>query len=102
MTFKEFLFGKEEKRDSTLAYPSETLMEAFGVTETASGVSMNIDKSLRLGAVMASVRVIAESAGSLPLHLYARDGRSRERVFNDPRARMLALTPNPDQTAMKL
>ena len=51
---------------------------------------------------MASVRVISESAGSLPLHLYSKDGRSRERVTDDPRSRMLSLTPNPDQTAMKL
>jgi len=91
-----------ETRDN-IENPSVPLMEALtgGIT-SSSGVSMNANKSLQLAAVNASVRVIAESAAALPLHLYSKQGRSRERVLDDPRARLLSLQPNRYQTAMSL
>jgi HK97 family phage portal protein len=57
---------------------------------------------MRLTAVNACVRVLAESAGSLPLPIYRRQGRSRIRVPEDPRWGLLNDQPNPEMYAMEL
>jgi HK97 family phage portal protein len=96
-----------ERRDS-LENPSVDLVSAL-VAETDGTSITNIAltplKSLRLTAVYASVRVIAESVASLPLPVYERqgaNGRSRVRVPDDPRHWLLNDSPNPEMTAMQL
>jgi HK97 family phage portal protein len=86
--------GSGESRAS-LANPDSLLLEAFGGVSTASGVSVTPDSAMRLSAVSACVRLISESIGSLPLHVYRRkDNRSRERVTDLVQHRLLHDEPN--------
>lgn len=58
---------------------------------------------MRIAAVYACVRVIAETIGSLPIILYKRgkDGRSKERAESDGIYELLRWRPNPFQTAFE-
>src|SRR5438132_337500 len=93
-----------ERRDS-LENPSVDLITAL-VAETdgtsVSSVSLTPTKAMRLTAVYAAVRLLAETAGSLPLPIYRPDGRSRVRVPEDPRWALLNDEPNPEMYAMEL
>lgn len=54
------------------------IAEAWGGGKTASGVSINEDKALTIGAVYTAVRIISDTMAALPLHVYERTdiGRS--------------------------
>ncbi len=69
---------------------AEALM-IFGAQPTSSGVSVTAQTALRSPATLGCVRVIAETIGSLPVHLYRRaeDG-SRQRDRDHPSAALLA------------
>ena len=93
-------------RDSTLENPSADLVSAI-MSELDGGSPLGVTKlsplqSMRLTAVNACVRVLAETAGSLPLPIYRREGRSRIRVNEDPRDWLLNDQPNPEMYAMEL
>lgn len=85
----------DTQQRNTLAHPDGTLIEALGVTPSAAGISVTPESAMRLSAVSACVRIIAESIASLPLHVYRRlpDGR-RQRVTDLPVVRLLAHEPN--------
>jgi HK97 family phage portal protein len=67
----------------------------------ASGAVVSTDSSMRVAAVYGCVRVIAETVGSLPLHIYRRTANGKERADTHPLYRLLHDTPNPWQTAME-
>jgi HK97 family phage portal protein len=71
----------------------------LGGGQTAAGAVVTPDTALGNIAVYACVRVIAESIGSLPVHVYKREGRSRVRVEDD-REFLLSQEPNPYMSAM--
>jgi len=48
--------------------------------KSVAGVEVSNDTALRCAAVMACVKVLSESVGSLPIHLYERQDRGRERA----------------------
>lgn len=75
----------------SLASPSPELFALFGSTPTASGISVTAETALRSPTTLAACRVISESVGSLPFHLYRRsaDG-ARERDSDHPAAMLLA------------
>lgn len=68
----------------------------LGLTaHTASGVSVTADNALRYAAVLACVRVLAETVASLPLITYERDGEgSKMRADNFYLYRLLHDAPN--------
>ena len=74
-----------------LSAPSPDLLALFGAVPTAAGVSVSAEAALRSPTTLAAVRVIAETMGGLPLHLYRRGpGGSRERDGDHPAARLLS------------
>lgn len=86
--------GSGESR-ATLANPDALLLEAFGSISTASGVAVTPESAMRLSAVSACVRLISESIGSLPLHVYRRKGdRRREKAKDLALYRLLHDEPN--------
>lgn len=87
---------------STLAEPSAWLRTALGAVPTASGQAVTEEHAMRLTAVYACVRVLAEGVSMLPLKLYRRNGRARERVTDHPLANVLHRRANPLMTAMQL
>lgn len=68
---------------------------------TGSGALVTSDTALRLSTVYKCVRAIAETIGALPMPIYRRLDRGKERDPRHPLAELLHERPNPWQTAMQ-
>jgi HK97 family phage portal protein len=86
-----FLFEKKSSYD--LSDPR--LQEIFGQAPTLSGFSVGPDTALRVPAVNAAVRVIAESIASLPINILKSDGDSKIVDKKHPLFRIVHDEPNP-------
>lgn len=97
----QWLMRSSPERPSTnLSDPSSWLVDAWAGTPSASGMTVNEETALRLTAVFACVRVIAETVGSLPLFVYRRDSDdSRGRAQDHPLYSLLHDQPNPFMTS---
>ena len=87
------------ERRASLANPDAFLVGAFGGTETESGLRIDEATALKYAAVWACVRVLAESVASLPLPLYKRLPRGKERLTGHPLYTLLHDQPNPEMTS---
>lgn len=96
---RALVLTKEER--STLSNPSQWLKTALGATETDAGVTVSEESAMRLSAVYASVRVLAETVASLPLHLYKKEGRVRTLVTDHPAYKLLHDQPNTEMTSFQ-
>jgi len=67
---------------------------------TDSGVEINETLALNLSAVYACVQVLAQTVGSLPLHVYQRTTEGKNRAVTHPLYRLLHDAPNPEMTSM--
>ena len=72
-----------------------------GMFKSSAGVSVTPDRAMRFAAVYASVRVLAESVGQLPLTLFRRRGRERLPATDHPLHSVLHHSPNQYQTAQE-
>lgn len=90
---KIFNQGSWSAADDRWYYPT------MGV-ETNAGARVDESTALNIPAVWACIRIIAESIGSLPLHLYTRQGRGKQRATNHPLYLLLHDRPNPEMGAM--
>lgn len=70
-------------------------------SRSGSGVNVTVDRALLYATVYACVRVLAESVGQLPLHLYERRGRDKVKAVNHPLYSLLHVAPNEYQTAQE-
>lgn len=79
-----------QRRDHGLSAWSPELAAIFGATPTAAGVAVTPETALQSPTFLACVRVIAETLGAMPIHLYEKgqDG-ARERVSDHPAADLL-------------
>jgi HK97 family phage portal protein len=83
------LLGFETR--SSLANPSPEMFALFGAFPTAAGVSVSAETALRSPTTLATCRVISESVGSLPIHLFRRgDDGARDRDTTHPAAVIMA------------
>lgn len=89
-----FNFWPFQKKEYNLS-DSVLFSDIFGHTPTASGIAIGPESALRVPAVNAAVRVIAESVAALPLHLYTRTGDTKERDTGNPLYTLLHDSPNP-------
>lgn len=62
-----------ENPTTSLSNPDSWLFDLFGGQKTAAGIRMNEETALTVGAVYTAVRIISNSIGALPLHVYRRD-----------------------------
>ena len=67
----------------------------------AAGVRVSPENSMRLTAVYACVRVIAETVAQLPLILYRRVGDNKQRAIHHPLYKILHMRPNSWQTSFE-
>lgn len=84
-------------------YPT-TALEAFarrGEMETDSGAMVSPETAMRLASVYACVNVLSEDVAKLPLIVYKRDGRKKERAPDYWLYNLLHDEPNPWQTSME-
>lgn len=80
----------------SLADPTAFDFQIFGASPSMAGVSVTPATALRVPAVAAGVKAIAEAVSILPLHAYQRDGDgSRERLSDHPAYRLLNGDANP-------
>ena len=70
------------------------LVEIFGQAPTLSGVSVGPESALRVPAVNAAIRVIAESIASLPMNILVDDGESKVVDKKHPLFRIVHDEPN--------
>lgn len=68
--------------------------------ETNAGAKVDYSSVLGIPAVWACTRIIAESIASLPLFLYTRKDRGKDRAVNHPLYTLLHDRPNPEMSAM--
>ncbi|MFC4333871.1 phage portal protein [Salininema proteolyticum] len=80
---------------SSLATPERWLVDGFGGPETAAGVRVDEDTANYYSPFFAGVNVIANDVASLPLPLYRRMNRGKERADDHPLYEILHDQPNP-------
>lgn len=81
------LIGVETK--SGLATPDPWLIDLFGATPSAAGISVTPRNAVGCAPVRAAVAAISEPIGTLPLHVYRRTGEGKERATDHPVHRLL-------------
>lgn len=70
--------------------------------ETPAGIDVTPETASASATVFACTRVLAEAVAVLPLLVYQRDGRNRDRARAHPLYRLLHLTPNPEMSSFTL
>jgi HK97 family phage portal protein len=73
-----------------------------GGRSTHAGKSVTVERALGLVPVFNAVSQIAGAVGSLPLVVYERDGRNRQRAESHPAWKLLHEKPNPEMAADEL
>lgn len=80
----------------------EELARLFGADVTVTGRAVSAEGSLAQVTVYSCVRLIAESVGMLPIILYRRLERGKERATEHPLYSILHTLPNPEMTPIEL
>ena len=91
-----------EQRSGQLNVNDARGWEAFGGLETDAGVRVSVDGSLKYSAVFACVRILSESIAALPLVLYRRLERGKERARELALYELLHDEPNREMTSFEL
>jgi HK97 family phage portal protein len=89
-----------QKRNVSLTAPPRWLLEYLGIGGAASGESFTVEGSLKVTAVLAGFTILTEDTSSLPLILYRRLERGKERAVDHPYYDLLHNAPNPEMTSM--
>jgi HK97 family phage portal protein len=91
------LFGGEKR-----ALSSSQLFELIAAgSNTYAGPSVTEDNAMRSSAVYACIRIISESIASLPLDVYKRQGRNKNKATNHALYPVLHDLANPAMTAFE-
>lgn len=85
----------------SLANPEPWLVDALGGGRSAAGVSVSAETALRNMTVAACVRILAETTASLPLLVYRRRERGKERAPDHPLYRILHDQPNSEMSSFE-
>lgn len=96
------LSGAGLNRSVSLASPTSWFQEALGGGSTFSGQTVSVDNALQIVPFFSGVRLIAGSIGSLPMVVYRRTDRGRERASTHRTYPMLHTLPNPEMSADEL
>lgn len=94
-------FGR--KSSGTIADSHDLWLEVYGsLRESNTGKSITLDTAMRVTAVLACVRVIAEGIAQVPFKLYRGEGRSREPAKDHPLYDVLHRRPNDWMSSFEL
>ncbi len=91
-----FIFNTLAEKRSSLANPTQWLIDYFAGRESKSGVKVDEESALYCTAVYACIRLLSNTLASLPLILYKRLDRGKERAKTHPVYRLLHDRPNPE------
>lgn len=92
------LWDDEERRGVTL---SNELMTTLRALVRGDGPVTPMT-ALQIAAVFSCVRVLSESLAALPLIVYERSGRGKQRAINHPLYRLMHDLPNPEHTSVEM
>lgn len=98
MAFLTRLFAPQRESRATMADILKA-MSAGSITKT--GISVTPNTALNYTAVLAGVRILAESVASLPAFVYQRNGADRSRATTHTLYPLLHDAPNRRQTAFE-
>lgn len=84
------------KNVSTLARPSPQLKEAFKALLSKVGIHVGHNEALQVTAVFACVRLLSESVASLPLVLYRKTKKGKEKAVDRPDYEVYHDVANPE------
>jgi len=87
-----------EKRSVSLTNPPDWLVNAFGQT-SLSGELVSVDSAITVPAMYAAITIIAQDIAALPLILYRRLPRGKERATENPLYKLMHDQPNSEMTA---
>jgi len=88
-----------EKRRSNLKDPKQWLVESLIGEPSHSGKNVNEETAMKSSAVFACVRILSESVAMLPLILYQRQERGKDRAKDHYIYELLKDCPNPEMSA---
>jgi HK97 family phage portal protein len=94
----DWMLGRENRSNgsvSTLANPSDEILDAFGAVPTMAGERVDVQGSLAIADVFAAVNIICETVAMLPLRVYREVAGEVEAAPDHRAAGMLASAPNP-------
>ena len=95
------LIAQRLGRKAGVGYPNVGWAPPFGYTPiTSTGIVVDQDKAFTVAAFFAGVRVISEDVAGLPLILYRRNGKSKDRAQDHRLYSVLHDAPNPEMTSM--
>ena len=94
-------FDKFQNRPRAAITESSELAKIIYGYSSNSGITVTQDSAMRLSAVYACVRVIAESVAQLPFILYQRDGDKKQRATTQRLYNLLHDAPNDFQSAFE-
>lgn len=94
----QYLLSKLPKRSVKEPVSQEDLANYLKGDAVWTGVNVDRTAAMGIGAVWACVRVLSETLASLPVHLYRRLEKGKERATEHPIYRLLHVQPNPEQT----
>jgi HK97 family phage portal protein len=94
------LFSGKPADTKSISLTDPAAFGLFGVTPTASGISVSANNALRVPAVACAVGLIAETIGNMPVKVY--DRASKEALTDDPAFRLIHDEANPWTSAQEL
>src|ERR1700730_15206318 len=86
----------------TTSIADYTWSELFPQTNAKSGVAVNVGSSLRVTAVFACARVLAEDVAQLPICIFDEDDTNNKTEVKGPLYNVLARYPNDWMTSFEL
>lgn len=95
------LFDRLFFKNFTLKDLDDAMMNAFRGAPVHSGVTVNEETALRYVPVFACTRVLAETMGSIPAHVFRRrDGNHSELIRDHPNSWLIHNQPNDEMVSM--
>lgn len=80
---------------------SDKLAQLLGGGVSAAGVAVSARRAMQFSPFASCVRVIAESIGMLPVSLYKKKGKARDKDIENRLHTLLSIAPNDFQTAVE-
>jgi HK97 family phage portal protein len=89
-----------ERRGVSVSSPPQWLIDYLGGPVSYTGKSVTVESSLTVTAVYAGITILANTISSIPLILYRRLERGKERATSHPLYTLMHNAPNPEHTSM--
>lgn len=86
MKWFSFIHSRNERRMSSAEFAAAVnkVLTADMVADATRQPNITEEGALNLSAVWACVRILSETVGTLPMHLYRRTNKGRERQYDHP------------------